>query len=163
MDTSAARRWTIYWMYAVAIVHLLVGAALPWIADAPMFDAYHRGIETAFWGGEAPTGARAQQVWWISLFGPTVQSMSIWMLALIYIGQRHRSVFAWGVLVAGVLVWAPQDMLISLRADCWTHVWIDCFAVATMLPPLLWLWMHDRKHQAAASTSTLNASSMAGL
>jgi hypothetical protein len=161
MTSPNSRLWIIRWMYAVAVVHLVVGILLPWVSDASLFGAYHRSIEAAFWGANAPAAARAQQLWWISLFGPTVQGLSIWMLALVRIGERHRSVFAWGALILGVLVWAPQDMLISLRADCWAHVWLDFFAVLTMLPPLVWLWLHDRKHLQAIQGSKLNTTSMA--
>lgn len=145
MQSKTARTWLVRWMYATALAHLLAGILLPWIGNVAMFNAYHRSIEIAFWGTAAPSAARAQQVWWISLFGPTVQGLSLWMLALIRIGERQRSAFAWGAVFLGIVLWAPQDMLISLRADCWTHVWLDCFAVATMLPPLAWLWLLDRK------------------
>lgn len=145
MQSKTARIWLVRWMYATALAHLLVGILLPWIGNAAVFDAYHRSIEAAFWGTAAPSAARAQQVWWISLFGPTVQGLSLWMLALIRIGERQCSTFAWGAIFLGIVFWAPQDMLISLRADCWMHVWLDCFAVATMLPPLAWLWLLDRK------------------
>ncbi|HWU96910.1 MAG TPA: cell division protein [Oxalicibacterium sp.] len=144
MHSINGRTWVVRWMYAVAIVHLLVGFALPWIGNLPVFDSYHRTVENVFWTNGAPESARAQQIWWISLFGPTIQGLSLWMWALIYIGDRHCSRFAWGSLFIGIAVWAPQDMLISLRADAWIHVWIDCFASMTMLPPLLWLWWHDR-------------------
>jgi hypothetical protein len=36
-------------------------------------------------------------------------------------------------------------MLVSLRADCWTHVAADAFALAIMLPPLTWLWRRDSR------------------
>ncbi|QAU35284.1 cell division protein [Janthinobacterium sp. 17J80-10] len=149
MDSITARQWLVLWMYATALVHLLVGMALPWIGDLPMFDDYHLGVEAAFWGASAPSAARAQQVWWIGLFGPTIQGMSLWMLALIHFGDRYRSGLAWGALIAGIVIWAPQDIWISLRADCWTHVWVDGFAVLTMVPPLAWLWFHDRRQIAA--------------
>ncbi|UUZ53114.1 hypothetical protein LP419_29710 [Massilia sp. H-1] len=47
------------------------------------------------------------------------------------------------------MLWAPQDMLISLQANCWAHVWIDSFAVAAMLPPLIYLFIIDRQTGAA--------------
>jgi hypothetical protein len=141
------RPWIVKWMYGVAIGHFIVGAFMPWIGSLSMFDAYHRFIESQFWTHDAEQAARAQQIWWISLFGPTVQSVGIWMGALIYFGNRYRSNIAWGWLIVGTVVWAPQDMLISLRANAWIHVWIDCFALATILPPLAWLWMHDRRNE----------------
>lgn len=154
MHTQRTRIWAVRWTYAAVIAHLLVGILLPWVADASIFDAYHRGIEAAFWGHTAPASARAQQVWWIALFGPTVQGAAIWMAALARIGDRQRSAAAWGWLIAGILIWAPQDMLVSLRADCWLHVWIDCFALASMLPPLVWLCWHDRRPIAIPGAET---------
>ena len=148
-----ARKWAIRCLYATAAGHLVAGVALPWIADAGVFGAYHRGIEAVFWqgAGGAPAAARAQQTWWIALFGPTVQSLGLWMLALIRFGERQRDGAAWGWLIAGVVLWAPQDIAISLRADCWPHVWLDCAALLALLPPLVCLFAHDRRAAAAGA------------
>jgi hypothetical protein len=80
----------------------------------------------------------------MSLFGPTVQAAAVWMGALAWIGDRQRNSFAWGALIAGIVLWAPQDMFISLRANCWNNVWLDCVALAGMLPPLFYLFLIDR-------------------
>lgn len=138
------RKWLVHWLYAAAVGHLLVGVLLPWIADAAFLDGYHRSISACFWGGEAPASAKAQQAWWMALFGPTVQSVGIWMIALVSIADRQRSASAWAWLAAGIAIWAPQDMLISLHAAVWANIWLDCFTVAVLLPPLAWLWHHDR-------------------
>lgn len=150
MNTSKSRTWLVRWMYAVVAAHLLVGVLLPLVAGAGALDAYHHGIETHFWGDAVPSAARAQQVWWISLFGPTVQAASIWMLALLWIADKQRNAAAWLGLIAGIVVWAPQDILISLQAQCETNVWIDGIAVLSMLPPLFWLFQHDLKARRAA-------------
>lgn len=145
IDRESVRPWIVRWMYGVVIGHLLTGMLLPWISDFPMFEAYHRSVESGFWAHGAPTEARAQQIWWISLFGPTLQNLAIWMGVLTRIGDRQRSTLAWNGLIVGVLLWAPQDMMVSLRAGASVHVWIDCFALMTMLPPLLWLRWVDHK------------------
>lgn len=141
----SARTWAVRLTYLAIGAHLIVGALLPIVANAAFLDGYHRAIEAAFWGADAPAAARAQQAWWIALFGPTVQAAALWMGALAWMGDRQRNSFAWGALIAGILLWAPQDILISLRADCWTHVWLDLFAVASMLPPLVYLFFADRQ------------------
>ncbi|KAG8154693.1 thiol-disulfide oxidoreductase DCC family protein [Burkholderia catarinensis] len=137
------RRIVVSWMVAAAIVHLLAGAAIPWIASASWLDAYHRGIELHFWAGTAPEAARVQQIWWMSLIGATVQCASVWMLALVHLGNRLRSREVWGWLLAGLLIWAPQDMLLSWQAHVWGHVAIDAAALVAMVPPLVWLWRRD--------------------
>jgi hypothetical protein len=63
-------------------------------------------------------------------------------------GDRQRNAFAWGALIAGIVLWAPQDMLISMQAECWAHVWLDSFAVAALLPPLIYLFAIDRPQAA---------------
>ncbi len=87
------RRWVVGWMYAAAVAHFLAGAALLWVTDASVLDGYHRGIERHFWAGLAPAAARAQQTWWMALFGATLQCSAIWMLALVHLGNqtRHRA------------------------------------------------------------------------
>lgn len=138
------RAWLVRWLYAAAVAHLLVGVLLPWLADAALLDGYHRGIVQAFWPAEpAPPAALAHQAWWMALFGPTVQTVGIWMIALVRIADQQRNASAWAWLIAGILVWAPQDIMVSLRAEVWTNVWLDCFAVIAMVLPLAWLWRHD--------------------
>ena len=137
------RRAMVWWLYACIAGHLAVGVLLAALSDAAVLDAYHRGIESAFWQGSAPGAARQQQAWWLALFGPTVQAAAVWMAGLVWIGNRERSAAAWIALLAGLILWAPQDMLISLRADAVVHVWIDAIALAMMLPPLAWLAFID--------------------
>ncbi|MFL6658419.1 MAG: cell division protein [Massilia sp.] len=144
MSPTLLRTLCVRLTYISIAGHLIVGALLPLVAGAALFDGYHRSIETAFFGPQVPAAAHTLQVWWISLFGPTVQAAAIWMAALAWVGDRQRSSFAWGALIVGMVLWAPQDMLISLRADCWTHVWIDAGALACMLPPLFYLYFADR-------------------
>jgi len=41
--------------------------------------------------------------------------------------------------MAGVLLWAPQDMWLSAQKQVWSHLWLDSFALLVLLPPLIWL------------------------
>ena len=116
---------------------------MPLLGSAAFFDGYHHGITSAFWNGTAPAQARDLQVWWVAIFGPTIQVTGLWMAVLVWHADRQRSAALWRWLIAGLLLWAPQDMLISLRAQCWANVWTDVAALALMLPPLLWLQRHD--------------------
>ena len=142
-EIMSTRTLLVRWMYLVAAAHLLAGVLLPLCADAAITDSYRRGIEAFFFDGAAPAAGRALQVWWLSLFGPTVQAAAIWMAGLVVIGDKQRNAYAWVMLILGLLVWAPQDMLISARAECWTNLWLDVFAMMMMLPPLLWLCKLD--------------------
>ena len=147
LNQSTLRRWLIRWMYAAALVHLLVGLVMAWLGDAAIFDGYHRAIAAHFWGGAMPAAVQAEQVWWVALFGATVQNLSLWMWALIRFGDRQGSAAAWAWLIAGLVLWAPQDMLISWRAQASIHLWVDGFALISMLPPLIWLYRYEIKRQ----------------
>lgn len=142
-ERDDVRGIVVTWMYGAAIAHLLVGLAVPWVAGTPWLGAYHRVIELHFWPGTAPEPARAQQIWWMSLIGATVQCASVWMLALVHLGNRLRRREVWGWLLAGLSIWAPQDMLFSLQAHVSGHVAIDAAALVAMVPPLVWLWRRD--------------------
>ena len=159
MKYETSRRWVIRWMYSSVVVHLIVGMLLPWVGNFSILSVYHLSVESGFWIKGAPLAARAQQVWWMSLFGPTVQNLAILMGALVHIGDRQRSSFAWGWLMMGIIIWAPQDMLVSLRAGVWLNVWVDCFAVVTLIPPLLWLWLNDRKYNASLRQNNVSKES----
>lgn len=142
---AGLRTWSIRWLYAVVVLHLLVGLLLPWVAAHPLLDGYHAGIEAAFYGPVVPAAARSHQLWWMALFGATVQAAAVWMGALVWLGARERLPFAWAALGAGLVLWAPQDMAVSLQAGCWAHVWLDTMALVAMLPPLIYLFVHDRR------------------
>lgn len=143
-NTSTWRKYCIWWLYASSVAHVLVGIALPWLASLSLLEAYHRMLEAGFWTDAAPAAARAQQIWWMSLFGATIQSVGIWMATLTRLGDQHRSSFAWAMLLLGVVVWAPQDMWISHQAGATLHVWVDVFALLSLLPPLVFLFLLDR-------------------
>lgn len=156
MNQHRFRNLLVWWLYGSTFAHFMVGALLPLLANQPLLEAYHRSVEAGFWQHAAPQAARAQQIWWISLFGATVQCLALWMGALIYCGHRYRSSVAWGWLIIGLVLWAPQDMLISLQNDMQSHVWIDSAALLAMLPPLIWLWQNDRHNKQSIPQNTAN-------
>ncbi|MBA1229885.1 cell division protein [Pseudomonas viridiflava] len=138
------RRLLVTWLYAAALTHVVGAIVFTWAGFAGWLDGYLLTIEQAFWTQAAPAAARAQQTWWAALFGATLQTYSLYMLALVHVGNRLKSHMPWGWLIAGLLLWAPQDIAISLRADMWSHVWLDGTALLALLPPLFWLYGHDR-------------------
>jgi hypothetical protein len=145
MNFYRLRPWLIHWIYFITFSHFVAGVLLAWFANYDMFDQYHQSILGAFWSGEVPAAARSLHIWWLSLFGATLQNLAIFMGVLTYIGNQQRKAFVWVWMIVGLTLWAPQDILISLQVNFWLHVWVDVAVLLLMLPPLICLWWNDRK------------------
>lgn len=151
--SNSLRPALVLWLYAAAIVHILAGLTLTWAGHSGLLDGYLHTLELAFWGADAvPAAGQEQQVWWLALFGATLQSYSLYMLALVHLGNRLKAPGVWGWLSAGILLWAPQDMWLSGQQQVWSHLWLDGFALLVLLPPLFWLYRHDRRKPPAVKT-----------
>ncbi len=144
MNLQTLRPWLIRWLYLITFGHFVGGVLLAWFSSFYFLDDYHASILTRF--GDLTVHAHALQVWWLSLFGATLQNLAIFMGVLTYLGNKYRNAVVWAWMIVGLMLWAPQDMLISLQIDLWLHVWVDLIALALMLPPLVILWLLDRKH-----------------
>ena len=123
MPLQTLRPWLIRWLYLITFGHFAGGILLAWFSNLSLFDLYHQSILERF--GDFSVHAHALQVWWLSLFGATLQNLAIFMGVLTYLGNKYRSAVVWAWMIVGVLLWAPQDMLISLRIDLWLHVRVD--------------------------------------
>lgn len=143
MKLPELRPWLIRWMYFITFAHLLSGILLAWFANTGWFDHYHQSILERF--GDLPDQAHQLHVWWLSLFGATLQNLAIFMGVLTYVASKQRSALIWLWMIIGLIIWAPQDMLISLQINLWLHVWVDSCVLLIMLPPLILLWCIDRK------------------
>lgn len=149
-SSSTLRRVLVAWLYLIAVVHLVGSVLFTWAGSSGLLDGYLMIVEHAFWSDTPPAAARLQQIWWTSLFGATLQSYSLYMLALVHIGNRARRSSVWGWLIAGLMLWAPQDILLSVQAGVWTHLWMDALALLVLIPPMVWLYGHDRSTSSIA-------------
>lgn len=157
--STSLRPALVLWLYAAAIVHILAGLTLTWAGHSGLLDGYLQVLELAFWGADpVPAAGHEQQVWWLALFGATLQSYSLYMLALVHIGNRSKAPMVWGWLMAGILLWAPQDMWLSAQQRVWSHLWLDGFALLLLLPPLVWLYRHDRRKSPRVKTQSTSNS-----
>jgi hypothetical protein len=141
----SCRKWLVNWLYLVAGAHLLVGLAMSWMSSAPLFAQYHQEILGVFGVAVSQAEGLALQQWWLALFGATLQAFALLFLLLVYYAGRFRQAKAWLWLALVILIWAPQDMLISIRQGIWVHLWVDLAAVVAIVPPLVGLWYLDRK------------------
>jgi hypothetical protein len=132
------------WLTFVAIAHVVLGLAVPFIAYSGAFDAYAAQVAAAFWGGGAvPPEAQAYQRWMVALFGPTVASWGVLMFFVVREGARTQAQWPWNALLIAILVWAPADIVISLMHEFWPHVVIDAIAIVGIALPALLLRMRS--------------------
>ena len=142
------RQYLVVWLYNMAILHFVVGVLLAWGSSLDYFDAYNHDVLSGFFS-EISQSENRFQAWWLSLFGATLQNIGIFMGALIYVGNLYRNKHVWLWMIVGIGVWAPQDILISLQAGVESHLWLDSIALLLILPPLINLWILDRKNSIA--------------
>lgn len=147
MNILKVRTYLIYYLYAWVIIHLLVGLLLPWLKYFPILEPYHYSIESAFFGSSVPQSAKDLHLWWMGLFGATVQFASIYMGLLVYVGSKYKLNIIWKGMILGLIVWAPQDIFISLQYNIYSHVVMDMLVVIMLVPVLLWLNNIDTKKQ----------------
>ena len=140
------RSWLVYWLYTVSFAHLAAGIFITWCTNVQSLGDYHQTVVMSFWSGVAPTEALQLQIWWLRLFGATLQNIGLLMLLLTYLGDRYCHKIIWLWMMVGLLIWAPQDMYISLQANVWMNIWVDITALLLMLPFLFMLFLIDRKN-----------------
>jgi hypothetical protein len=145
MKLHLLRHWLIRWLYLMAFGHFACGILLAWFSNLSLFEYYHQSILARF--GDVSIHAHDLQVWWLSLFGATLQNLAIFMGVLTYVGSKQSSAFVWAWMISGLILWAPQDMLISLQIGLWLHVWVDLIVLLVILPPLAILWWVDRNYK----------------
>ena len=138
------RYWLIVWMYLITFGHFAGGVLLAWFSHFSFFEHYHQSVLSQI--GDFSVTSHQLQVWWLSLFGATLQNLAIFMGVLTYVASKQRNAFIWLWMIIGLVIWAPQDMLISLRIDLWLHVWVDSIVLLMMLPPLIILWWVDKRN-----------------
>lgn len=143
MNYVKYRPLIICWLYFMSVGHFIGGAVLSWLIQLPAFARYHQLILHQFGLNDASINVLELQVWWIKLFGATLQNFAIYMAVLIYVGNRTRMSAIWGWMIFGLLIWVVQDMYISAQREIWMHLWIDGFALLLILPPLIILWRND--------------------
>lgn len=147
MNILKVRTYLIHYLYLWVIIHLLVGLLLPWLKYFPILEPYHNSIESAIFGSNIPEHARQLHLWWMGLFGATVQFASIYMGLLVYVGDKYKLNVIWKGMIVGLLVWAPQDMYVSLQYTIYSHVVMDMLVLIMIIPVLLSLNNIDSKKQ----------------
>lgn len=143
-DRAVLRLWLVRWLYLVALGHLAGAFLMSWWAEMPALTYYHEQAVASF-GGSEPSQLMGIQLWWFNLFGVTLQAFSLFMLMLIYLGNRYADALVWVGLAVTVLWWAPQDVYISLQQSMWSHFWVDLAAVLAIVPAAIWLAVIDRQ------------------
>lgn len=151
MHKLLLRNRLVVWLYLITFGHFAAGILLAWFSHLAIFDSYHLTILNQV--GDASVGARQLNSWWLSLFGATLQNLAILMGVLIFAANRHGKAYIWLWMIIGLLVWAPQDMLISMQLNLRLHLWVDAIALLLLLPPLVILYWVDSKASRANSNN----------
>ncbi len=149
MHKLLLRNRLVVWLYLITFGHFSAGILLTWFSHLAIFDSYHLTILTQV--GDTSAGARQLNNWWLSLFGATLQNLAVLMGILIFVASKYGKAYIWLWMIIGLLVWAPQDMLISMQLNLRLHLWVDAFALLLLVPPLVTLYWIDSKASCSVS------------
>lgn len=142
-ESNFWRRVSIRCLYLAAAGHFVVGLLATWFGDSILFSLYSQSTLGKF--GLIDRSSIELQLWWLAIFGATLQAFSILLFTVIYAGDRYKDNRIWLLIVIAILIWAPQDIYFSLRKNIWLNFWVDLAAVMTLLPPLIFLIKRDQK------------------
>jgi hypothetical protein len=140
MCSAAWRKWVIRWLYLMGFVHLLGGVVVTW-GDENWLAAYNTQVLTAL----DLTESAELQIWWLSIFGATLQAFAILFIGLVHLGNKFKLQNVWLCLILAILVWAPQDIYFSAIKNVWINVWADALALVSLLPALIYCYWCDAR------------------
>jgi hypothetical protein len=140
MWSTTWRKWVIRWLYGMGFLHLLGGLLVTW-GDAKWFAAYNTQVFAAL----DLAGSAELQIWWLSIFGATLQAFAILFIGLVHLGNKFKLQNVWLSLILAILVWAPQDIYFSAIKNVWINVWADLLALVSLLPALIFCYWCDAR------------------
>ncbi len=107
---------------ALAVLHIAGGLALP-LLMALMPERLP----------VMPAGAS----FWVAVFGPTLASWGVLMLALVRHGLRSGQIWACDALLWALLAWAPLDAWLCWRVGFYPALVVDLLMLPSLLIPVL--------------------------
>jgi hypothetical protein len=124
----------------LAIGHIFAGLALFALFFMPFLHTEFLSLIYIGNQTELDTHNNSQLPFWICIFGPTLASWGVLLLALIkrYFAQPDRSL--WWYFIAALCVWAPLDSLLCLM----NGLYIGALLNALVLSAFLILWFRVR-------------------
>ena len=143
MNKADVRRiWCIHWLYLAATGHFVVGLLMAWWGDSVLFNRYNQiALENFILIDNS--SAKELHIWWLAIFGATLQAFSILLAALVFLGNQYKDNRVWLLIIIAIVIWAPQDIYFSAMKNIWMNVWVDLAAVICLLPPLVFLMRCD--------------------
>jgi hypothetical protein len=122
-------------LQVLAVLHILVGLALPWLVELPQFGFYNRHLLAAFHTESAE--ALALGKFMVGILGPTVASWGLLFLFVVNVSFASRSRTGWYFMVIAITGWSLCDMYLSVRAGVYLNLLIDLVVLGLVLTPLV--------------------------
>jgi hypothetical protein len=136
------RLLSVRWLYLATLGHFLAGLLMALSGGSMLFSHYNQSALETF-ALDTNQSAVSLQIWWLAIFGATLQAFSVLLAALIYLGNKFRERNVWLLILVAILIWAPQDIYFSAMQGIWLNVWVDLAALVSLLPPLIFLMRCD--------------------
>lgn len=119
----------------LAVLHIIVGLALPWLVELPQFAFYNRHLLAAF--NTDSIEALALGKFMTGILGPTVASWGVLFLFVVTVSFQTRSKTGWYIMFIAITGWTLCDMYLSFVAGVYLNLVIDLIVSGLLLTPLL--------------------------
>jgi len=118
----------------IAVLHIVTGAALPWLADSALFAAYHEHLQHAF---NTNSLSAHQAGFLVGIFGPTIMSWGVLFLYAVNAGFARPTPQSWWFMLAACVAWAPYDSALSLQHSVYYNAIINAIAFPIIVLPII--------------------------
>lgn len=139
MKASSARQF----LSLLAILHIIVGLILPFIANTRLFNYYNEKMLVAF--NTSSIESLELGKFMIGILGPSIASWGVLFLFLVQHAYRTGSSTAWITMIIAIVGWSIYDMALSVYAGVYLNLLIDCFVMSLLLIPLILTKSHFYK------------------
>ena len=127
------------WLFVVGIAVSVFGLFMAFFCGTPLFEAFNRQIDPAFWGTNVvENSAREFQKWAYGVWGATIAGWGISVTFMAHYPFRNKEKWAWNCLVMGMLVWFVLDTSLSVYYKVYFNAAFNTvLLILTMLPVIL--------------------------
>ena len=130
-------RFWLNWLLGASAGIVAFGVAMALLAGTPLFDAFDRQIDAAFFSAATTDEVQSFQRWVYAVLGGTMAGWGLTLAFLVHHPYRNRERWAWTAIASSLVLWFILDTTLSATSGVWFNVAFNCVPLLAVLVPLL--------------------------